>query len=153
MDPYRAVEVASEYRRMVGHDVRALPPAVRVLHLIGWLRSEVMLGGVYSWLDSMGEHGPDTADALDTIGAHPAAAIVRRILSPFPKGRPAADHQDRAQQLEKIDENPDVSVHEWGDLGDRLLDWVEDLDVLLQPFVGEHEAELIAVERTCKNGH
>jgi hypothetical protein len=152
MDPYRALEVTSQCQSGVDRAARALPPALRVVHLIGRLRREMMLGGVYGWLIDMGEHGPDTANALDTVGAHDAAAVVRQVLSPFPDGRPAVDHRERARQMDKIDENPDVSVHEWRDLGSRLLGWVEDLDALLQPFVDEHEAEFMAAERTRENG-
>jgi hypothetical protein len=138
MDPDDAIKFTNEALGKAGYDRRSLPPSLQVVHLIGWLDFEVNLGGVLGWLVNMGEYGPDTVKALEAVGAHQCASIVREILAFFPEGTPAAENQERVRQIMEVE---DVAESHWSDLGDRLLAWPDDIYVLLQQFIAEHEAE------------
>lgn len=138
MTPDEAIDFALEACKKLGYDERALPPSLEVVYLIGQLSFEVMQGGVYGWLNNVGERGPDTVKALEAVGAHQCAAIVREILAFFPEGAPAFDGQERVRQMEDIGE---VGERSWSELGDRLLEWPDDINVLLQKFIAEHEVD------------
>jgi hypothetical protein len=138
MDPDQALEIADEACKRVGYDARALPPSLQVVHLIGRLNVEVILGGVLGWLINAGEYGPDTAKAFDAVGAHQCASIVREILAFFPGGTPAIEDRERVRQIEVVE---DVAEVPWRELGNRLLAWPDDIQVLLQRFIDEHEAD------------
>ncbi len=134
----RAFEIAEEACKNLGYDRRALPPTLQVMHLINWLRFEVHLGGVYGWLINMGDYGPETAKALDIVGAHQCAALVREMLAFFPESTPATDDRERVQQMEAIGEPGERS---WRELGNRLLSWPDNLYLLLEKFIAQHEAD------------
>lgn len=134
----RAFEIAEEACKNLGYDRRALPQTLQVVHLINWVRFEVTLGGVLGWLTNMGEYGPDTVEALETVGAHQCAAIVREMLAFFPEGTPASEDRERVQQILAVE---DVAESHWSDLGDRLLAWPDDIYALLEKFIAEHEAD------------
>ena len=135
----RALKVTDDAWGKVGFDSRALPPTLQVVHLIDQLEFEVTLGGVLGWLtNSSGKYGPDTVKALEAIGAPKCAAIVREVLAFFPEGTPAFEDQERVRQILAVE---DVAESHWSDLGDRLLAWPEDIYVLLEKFIAEHEAD------------
>ena len=135
----RALEVADDACEKVGFNPRALPLSLQVVNLIGDLDFEMNQGGVYGWLvNSTGEYGPDTVKALETVGAHQCAAIVREMLAFFPEGTPASDCRERVQQMEDIGE---VGERRWDELRDRLLAWPDDIYALLEKFIAEHEAD------------
>ncbi|MEP7124966.1 MAG: DUF4375 domain-containing protein [Byssovorax sp.] len=140
MNPDDAISFSNDVLKKVGYDRRALSSSLQVVHLIGWLDYEVTLGGVLGWLTNMGEYGPDTVKALETVGAHQCAAIVREILAFFPNGTPASEDRERMQQILAVEDAAEVR---WRDLADRLLEWPENIYVLLQNFVSEHEADFI----------
>ena len=60
------------------------------------------------------------------------------MLAFFPEGTPAFDCRERVRQMEVIGENGERS---WSELGARLLEWPEDIHMLLEKFVAEHEAD------------
>jgi Domain of unknown function (DUF4375) len=138
MDPNKAVDFVNAKWRGLNHDRRALPLPLRVVHLINWITFEVVQGGVMGWLINMGEYGLDTVNAFEVVGAHQCAAIVREILSFFPGGKPATEDQERVRQITAVE---DVAEPRWSELGDRLLDWPDDINALLQKFINEHEAD------------
>jgi Domain of unknown function (DUF4375) len=138
MDTIGAVDFTNEVWAKVGYNRSALPATIQTVHLIGWLSYEVALGSAYGWLINMGEYGPATVDALETVGAHQCASIVREILAFFPNGKPAFDCRERVRQMEEIGEAGETR---WSGLGDRLLTWPDDIDTLLQQFINEHEAD------------
>jgi hypothetical protein len=138
MDPDQAIAFTNDVWKKLKHDRRTLPPSLQVVHLIGWLDYEVNLGGVLGWLVNMGEYGPDTVKALETVGAHQCASIVGEILAFFPEGTPAIEDKERVRQMEDLGE---VAEDRWSELGDRLLAWPDDIYVLLQRFIDEHEAD------------
>jgi hypothetical protein len=134
----RALTVVTNTYKESGYDISALPPTLQVVHLIDQLDFEVAHGGVYGWLINQGAYGPDTVKALETVGAHQCAALVREMLAFFPECMPATDDQERVQQMEDIGEAGETS---WRELGNRLLAWPDDIYVLLQQFIAEHEAD------------
>jgi len=134
----RALEAAEEACKKANYESRSLARPLQVVHLINWINFEIALGGVYGWLINMGEFGPDTVAALETVGAHKCAAIVREILAPFPDGQPSHDDRERVQQMEDIGE---AGEKRWRDLGNRLLAWPDDINALLQKFIDKHEAD------------
>jgi len=129
---------ASEAYKKAGYDINLMPPALRVVRLIDQLDFEVTLGGVLGWLINMGNRGPATIIALESVGAHQCAAIVREMLTFFPEGTPAAEDQERVRQIMAVE---DVAEPHWSELGDRLLAWPDDIYLLLQKFIAEHEAD------------
>jgi len=133
-----AIKVTDDTWKKLGLDRKALSLSLRTVHLIIWLQTEVMIGGVVGWLVNMGEFGPDTVEALEAVGAHQCATIVREILSFFPEARPAAEDQERVQQIMAVEE---VAEPRWSELGDRLLAWPDDIYTLLQKFINDHEAD------------
>jgi len=62
---------------------------------------------------------------------------MREILAFFPQGAPSSDDQERVRQMMAVEE---IANSHWGDLGDRLLTWPDDIDDLLQKFVARHES-------------
>jgi len=138
MDPDEAIKIVTKKWEELRYDRQALSAPQKTLHLISWLNFEVAHGGVYGWLINMGEYGPDTATALEDVDAHQCASIVREILSFFPDSKPAAEVQERVRQIMAVE---DVAEPHWSDLGARLLAWPDDIYVLLQKFVDEHEAD------------
>lgn len=137
-DPDHAIEIADAACERVGFNVDLLPHSLRVVHLIGQLNVEVILGGAYGWLGNAGGQAPDTAKALEAIGAHRCAAIVREMLSFFPGAMPSPDVMERSRQMEEIGE---IGERSWRELGNRLLAWPDDINALLQRFINEHEAD------------
>ena len=133
-----ALKLASEAYKNANYDIWALPPTLRVVRLIDQLDFEVTLGGVLGWLVNMGDRGPETTKALEAVGAYQCAAIVREIMAFFPEGSPAVKDQERVIQIMDVE---DVAEPRWSELGDRLLSWPDDIYVLLQKFINEHEAD------------
>jgi Domain of unknown function (DUF4375) len=138
IDANRAIENVDRAWKNIGFDRRALPMTLQAVHFVAWIESEVMIGGVLGWLVNMGEYGPDTVNAFEAVGAHQCAAIVREILSFFPGGKPATEDQERVRQITAVEE---IAEPRWSELGDRLLDWPDDINALLQKFINEHEAD------------
>jgi hypothetical protein len=140
MDPVnRALGVVRDAYKAAGYNVRALPPSLQVVRLISDLEVEVAQGGVLGWLiNSSGPYGPDTVKAFEAVGAHQCASIVREILAFFPGGTPSFDDQERIRQINAVE---DVAESHWRELGNRLLAWPDDIYVLLQKFIAEHEAD------------
>jgi len=133
-----ALKFTEEACKKIGYNIRSLPQPLQVVSLINWIEFETVLGGTYGWLINMGEYGPDTVKAFETIGAHQCATIVREILAFFPQGMPSAEDQERVRQMMAVED--DANSH-WGDLGDRLLRWPDDVHSLLQQFINKHEAD------------
>jgi Domain of unknown function (DUF4375) len=138
IDPDRAIEIADAACERVGFNESLLSWPLLVVYLISQLNVETILGGAYGWLGNEGGHGPDTAKALETVGAHRCAAIVREMLSYFPDSTPSLDIMERSRQMEDIGE---VGEKAWRELGNRLLTWPDDINALLQKFINEHEAD------------
>ncbi len=77
----------------------------RVLHHIYWLESEVNNGGFDQFFsNSSGDYALDTPSALDEIGAHHTAKLVKRAIDLFPGGSPSRNEEQRMGQLNSLDE-------------------------------------------------
>ncbi len=117
-----------------GFDLAAVPHPIAVVYLVGQLEFEVASGGVLQWLtNSSGREAPATAAALREIGAAACAEIVDQIIAtvvPAPDFRDDAD-RSRAVRLESVG-----AQSAWRELADDLLDWPDDVDILLRRFVG-----------------
>ncbi len=139
-----AFEITHEACKRAGFDRKALPPSMQTVDLINYLDFEVHLGSVYGWLINMGHEGPDTVKALEAVGAHRCAALVREILEFFPDGEPAPDDRDRVRQMETASE---ADLDRWRELGERLLQWPDDIHALLQAYITAHEEDFAKAER------
>ena len=67
-----------------------------------------------------------------------AAAVVRRILAYFAGGASARDDEDRWKEVAGI---RGTASEAWGDLGDQLLKWPDDLDRLLRDYVSRNPGD------------
>jgi hypothetical protein len=77
----------------------------RVLHHIYWLESEVNNGGFDQFfVNSSGDYALDTPSALEEIGAHHTAHLVKRAIDLFPRGSPSRNREQRIEQLESMGE-------------------------------------------------
>ena len=83
--------LSNEVWAELGYDTGALPPTLKVVHLIGWLEYELARGGILGWLIRMGEYAPETVSALEPIGAPRCASVLREVTAVFPRGRPSAE--------------------------------------------------------------
>ncbi len=78
----------------------------KVLHHIYWLESEVNNGGFDQFfINSSGDYALDTPTALDDIGAHNTANLMKRAIDMFPNGSPSRDRKQRVEQLDSMDES------------------------------------------------
>lgn len=113
-------------------DLTRLDPVARVVRLVSTLEFELALGGAQGWLsNSSGRYAIETVDAMETIGAHRCADLVRRIVESFPE-RPARDDVRRAEQVAAV--APALNA-QWGSLVDQLLAWPDDVGTLLPAYV------------------
>lgn len=133
----QALQLTDDAWEAAGFDPRALPMSMQVVHFIDQMDFEVMQGGVLGWLiNSSGKYGPETVKAFEAVGAHQCATIVRDILGFFPGGTLADEDQERVRQILAVE---GFAGPHWSDLGARLLTWPDDIYMLLQKFVAEHE--------------
>lgn len=100
----------------------------RVLHHIYWLESEVNNGGFDQFFaNSSGDYALDTPSALDEIGAHHTANLVKRAIDLFPSGSPSRDSEQRAEQLDAMDE---AIRAKFGDLDSEFFEYRDPLEEL-----------------------
>jgi hypothetical protein len=133
-----ALQVADEAVRRANWDVRSVVKPLRIVYLVGQLEFEVTLGGVHGWLvNTSGKYAVDATQALDEIGAHDCARIVRRILAFLPES-PSPEDIVRSQQVEQA---LPAAGAAWRRLAGELLNWPDDVDRLLRVHVSNHEAE------------
>ena len=96
---------------------------------VSQLEAEVNNGGFHQYyFNSAGDLAPDTPEALEAIGAHHTARIVRAANSVFPSG-PPRDRDARQDILEALPED----VFE--EFDDEFLVYEDDLSSLLYSFV------------------
>jgi len=100
-----------------------------VERLVAKLEAEVNNGGFDQFFfNSAGDDAAQTIEALEAIGAHATAAIVRRACSKFPGGMPPVDRNAR-QELLQDDVSPDSDAFEAQD--DAFLAYEDDLSALV----------------------
>jgi uncharacterized protein len=85
------------------HGLDALSEKNQVLFLVGYLIDQLCNGGALMvYYNPSAEYTPQITKALDKIGASRAAQVIREINAFFPGGVPAADHEARERQIEKL---------------------------------------------------
>jgi hypothetical protein len=68
-----------------------------------WQKDKVYNGGAFSvYYNPSVQYTPRMAEALEKIGAARAAQVIRDINALFPDGAPAADHETRERQIERL---------------------------------------------------
>ena len=108
--------------------IDSLTQPERVLHHVYWLESEINNGGFEQYFaNSSGDYALDTPAALDEIGAHQTAQLVRRAIDLFPDGLPPRDRQQRVEKLKLID---DDTVNQLGNLTSEFFEYRDPLEEL-----------------------
>jgi hypothetical protein len=116
----------SDKIHMKGFDSLSHPE--RVLHHVYWLETEINNGGFEQYFgNSSGDYAIDTPAALDEIGAHQTAQLVRRAMDLFPGGPPPSDRQKRVEKLNLMD---DDTVKQLSALDSEFLEYRDPLEEL-----------------------
>lgn len=98
----------------------------RVLHHVYSLESEINNGGFDQYfVNPSGDFALDTPSALDEIGAHHTANLVKRAIDLFPGGAPSRDRQQRKEQLNSIDE---ITLAKFEDLDSKFFEYLDPLE-------------------------
>ena len=105
----------------------------RVSELINDLEGEVNNGGFDQFFyNNAGDNAEEIIRALETIGAHKAADIVRRAAAKFPGGLPPKDRFVRQDVLlDVVSPNSDA----FRDLDQEFFTYPDDLAGLLAKYV------------------
>ena len=116
----------------------ALTPAEQVAYCVDALEREVNNGGFdqFFW-NSSGDTAHETVQALRTIGASQAAAMVQEAIAAFPGARAPADRSERERVMEKMGEAP---RQKWFELDGRFYEYPDDLTTLMRGYVQENRA-------------
>lgn len=100
----------------------------KIRELIDTLEMEVNNGGFDQYFfNSTGDSAKEAAEALEAIGAHNMAAIVKRAIAKFPGGEVPADRNARQAVLEEI--SPEREAFE--ELDAEFLKYPDNLAALL----------------------
>jgi hypothetical protein len=100
----------------------------KVLHHIYWLESEVNNGGFDQFfINSSGDYALDTPSALDEIGAHHTANLVKRAIYLFPGGLASRNREQRIEQLDSMDE---TIRDKFGDFDSEFFEYRDPLEEL-----------------------
>lgn len=118
----------------------SLSHAERVLHHVYWLESEVNNGGFDQFFfNSSGDYALDTPTALDEIGAHHTANLVKRALDLFPGGSPSRDREQRVEQLDSMDE---AIRDQFADLDSEFFEYQDPLGELQVKYMAANKHQI-----------
>jgi hypothetical protein len=124
-------ELVNAREASVGYD--ALSHAEQIALCVDGLEREVNNGGFEQYFgNSAGDHALDCVDALDEIGGHQAAELLRRALTIFGVAGPDPDREERSLQLEALGERVPTKLEP---LDDAFFDYPDDLAELMRAFV------------------
>jgi hypothetical protein len=127
------LDEADQAYKQANYDATKVPWRLRVPLLVNILEFELTLGGPFAWLtNSFGRYAAETVEALDVIGARTCAALVPRMIEPFPNGAPSKDDSLRFDQATALE--PSMGVV-WDDCCHAILGWPDDIIGLLLAFV------------------
>ena len=116
-----------------------LRPAERVVWCVSELEREVNNGGfVIFFMNSAGDLASETVDALETVGAHRVASLLREAMAVFPPPGPATNRTVREAQVEAL---PDTATETWNRLDEQFFRYPDDLSGLLRAHVAAHKAD------------
>jgi hypothetical protein len=112
----------------------------KVFHLIFWLESEINNGGFEQYFfNSSGNHALDTPAALEEIGAHHTAELVRRAIKLFPGGTPPRDLYQRRKKLEAID---DTIIDKFDKLDTEFYEYNDPLEELQVKYLVKNKDKI-----------
>jgi hypothetical protein len=139
---FRAVDRARAL--VAGHEFESLSEPYRVLLGIWDLEAEVNNGGFDQYFfNSSGDHAWFAPAALDAVGAHHTAALMRNANALFGSSGPPRDRNQRQGALGRMRvaaENP------FERLDQAFYEYRDDLSTLVRRFLEKNAPEL--VERT-----
>jgi hypothetical protein len=91
------------YEYATRRGIEALSDKNRTLFFVGYLIDQLSNGGAFMvYYNPSGAYTPQIAAALEEIGAHHVARIIREINRLFPDAVPATDHELRRRQIEAL---------------------------------------------------
>ena len=83
-----------------GESLEVLSTEAQVFFLCNALDAEVNNGGFSAFFyNSTGKWGPETIEALETVGAPQTAELLRQFLAPFPQDPYPRDQEERNELL------------------------------------------------------
>lgn len=127
-------ELLNAREASVGYD--ALSHAEQIALCVEGLEREVNNGGFENYFaSSAGDHARDCVDALDEVGGHGAAELLRKALAIFGVAGPDPDREERALQLEGLGERVPAKLEP---LDDTFFDYADDLAELTRAFVRDN---------------
>jgi hypothetical protein len=133
-DLFRLSEKVFHRLGEVGYE--RLTDAQKVFVCVWSLEGEVNNGGFDQfYFNSSGDWAVETPAALEKIGAHQAAAIVRKANSVFPDGKPSNDRELRQQQLDAL---PDAVRDSFQQIDSQFYKYPDNLESLLRTFVRDN---------------
>ena len=104
--------------------------------LVKELEDQVNNGGFHQFFfNSSGDRTAETISALDAIGAHAVAGLLKHAAGMFPGGFPPKDRQARIQILRTYFPKTD----EFRDLDDEFFAYPDDIASLLANYAGSDE--------------
>jgi len=122
-------------------DFDSLTWAERVFRAIWSLEGEVNNGGFDQFFfNSSGDIAYFVPEALDAIGAHKVAEIVREANALFPPPHPAIDRDARQLQLDALD---DFAKEHLNQLDEEFFGYPDNLTNLLYAFVTSHRNQIV----------
>lgn len=114
-----------------GYDSLTQPE--KVLNRVYWLESEINNGGFDQFFaNSSGDYAIDTPAALEAIGAHHTAQLVKRAIDIFPGGLPPRDRQQRIEKMNMIDAD---TANQFENLTSEFLEYRDPLEELQYKYI------------------
>ena len=124
----------------IEHGFESLTPLQQIVFVVTDLDSTVMVEGLFGYYDCRaGQHAIQAARALDTIGTHESAKIIRLSIAQFPGHVPPPDWEERRRVLWSLD---DAAAENIERMGERYAEYPDDLGDKFEAFVWANRDEL-----------
>lgn len=105
------------------------------------LNVEVLNGGFDQFFfNSAGDAAALALSALEEMGAHASARLLRGAMQPFPGGHPPADRDRRLALLEDLQPK---AKPVWDALDEKFYEMEEDLEERLVEFARQNKARFV----------
>lgn len=129
--------ILDEFSRIVenaeGPGCAGLSPAESAFCRVMWLEASVDVGGFAAFFcDSYGAFASETLEALSSIGAVDAAALLREAIALFGPTGPSRDHVARNEELDHLGLVADAKLLR---LDEAFYSQEEALDLLMLMFL------------------
>lgn len=113
-----------------------LTAAEKVAYCVDALEREVNNGGFEQYFfNSSGDTAVEAESALEAIGAHRAAALLREASAAFPGGVPDRDADRRGVWIANA---PDDVRARWNELSAEFQAYPDDITTLMRAYVEGH---------------